>query len=102
MRYVKNLDELDDIKLNKLEITIHKNFKLPIFLAAIILFIFSFYKLYNATFMKLFSNINISMIFFSITLFLSFFISLRVVLDILSIVFGQKGQHTLSEKANQG
>jgi len=99
MKLVRNLDEVDN-KLSKFQVFIHKNFKLPIFLCLCSFFIFICYKIYNSSFLRLFKNVNYSMIFFAVSFFFFFLISLRIVIDLFGLIFGQKGQNILSSKAD--
>lgn len=86
----------------KIPISVKRNYKLPLFiLIAIIIFIIvnKIFKYANKSVIA--NNSNYSVIFFFISIVFFSIIVLRNLRDILSLIFGQKGQDSLTQVAKK-
>lgn len=92
----------NEVKKSKLYKFIMRNFRVPLFIIVVYILFKGYLKIYNLKYFSiLISNINILMLFFAVTLFVFLIVSLKTILDSFSLVFGQKGQDTLTRKAKK-
>lgn len=90
---------LEIMRKSKIYKPIMRNFKLPILVGFLILMNYSYKLFYNSRFID---NLQkYSVIFFMITLVVFTLVTIKMTLDIFSIIFFQKGQDSLKDKAKK-
>lgn len=78
------------------------NFRLPLFLIIVGALGYGYWYIYNLPIINtLSSNKDYTVIFFAATLIIFSVMTLRILLDIIDLTFGQKGQNSLTKKANR-
>lgn len=91
--------KFEAIKKSKVYKPIMRNFKLPILVASLILMYYLYELFYNSEFIN---NLQkYSALFFIITLIVFTLVTIKMALDMLSIIFFQKGQDSLKSKAKK-
>jgi hypothetical protein len=79
-----------------------KSYKLPILVVFVVISMLGITKIFNLVKeFKISKDVNYSMAFFAITGLIFTFIVLRNIKDIISLVFGQKGQNSLTDIAQK-
>jgi TRAP-type C4-dicarboxylate transport system permease small subunit len=83
-----------------LKYLVFRNYKMLIFIAVISFFAYIFYRIYNSSIINSISeNQDKAFIFFAVSFFIFIIITLRVISNLIALVFGQKGEGALTEKS---
>lgn len=87
------------IKKSKIYKPIMRNFKLPVMVVFLVLGSYSYRMFYSSRFLSDFQKYLVP--FFIVSLVICTLVTIKVVLDIFSIIFFQKGQDSLKSKAKK-